>query len=251
MPGASGSLKGCIGACKTLIRHHIPFGVTGSFAPLEGYRALLERFTGHRLVGHREATSTYFAPQAGLESLFGGFNSRYPLPFDGGAPLVETTDARVLATLTFPYTGPDEIRFASIHSDPPGQATNYPAVTVNSLGDGRVIWSALPLEEMAWPEYGQILLALLELPTPFFTADAPPHVELTAFRADDGILLHAVALDENTVTSDVAPFEISVEGEASAVTLLPEGTPVPFRTENGRTLFRTRTLHIFDTYRIS
>ena len=110
------------------------------------------------------------------------------------------------------------------------------------------MWSALPFEDMPWPEYGQILLNLLKLPTPFFTTDAPPHVELTAFRCEDGILLHTVALDENTEVSDVAPFTVSVAGEVRAVTLLPEGTPVPFRTENGRTVFQTRRLHIFDTY---
>lgn len=75
-------------------------------------------------------------------------------------------------------------------------------------------------------------------------------MELTAFRTEDGILLHAVALDENTVTTDVAPFTVSLAAEAGEVTLLPEGTSVPFRTENGRTVFTARKLHIFDTYRI-
>jgi len=283
-PKEPGPLSGCIGAGKTLIRHHIPFGVTGSFAPLEGYsaiiapaltdmdsfdahrlvafaenggmlylsgcgnKALVERLTGNRYIRTHEATCSYCAPQAGQETLFGGFNARYPLPFERSAPLVEVNGATVLATLTFPYTGPDDSRFASIHSDPPGIATAYPAVTVNRFGKGRVIWSALPFEDMPWPEYGQILLKLLALPTPFFTTDAPSHVELTAFRTDADILLHAVALDENTVTGDIAPFTVSVEGEAEEVLLLPAGIPIPFHTENGRTIFKTRPLHIFDTY---
>ena len=58
----------------------------------------------------------------------------------------------------------------------------------------------------------------------------------------------AVALDENTVASDVSPFEISVEGLAKEVLLLPAGTPVPFENKDGRTVFTTRPLHIFDTY---
>ena len=286
LPKDPGPLSGCIGASKTLIRHHIPFGVTGSFAPLEGYKviiapaltemddgdadrlvsfvekggtlylsgcgypALLERLTGNRLVETQAVTSSYYAPKAGCEALFGGFNAKYPLPFDGSAPRVEADSATVLATLTFPHTGPEEIRFASIHSDPPGIVTDFPAVTENAFGKGRVVWSALPFEDMPWPEYGQILLNLLKLDAPFFTTDAPPHVELTAFRTDEGILLHTVALDENTVASDVSPFEISVEGMAKEVVLLPAGTPIPFRHENGRTVFTTRRLHIFDTYRI-
>ena len=286
MPADPGPLQSCIGASKTLIRHHIPFGVTGSFAPLEGYKviiapaltemddrdanrlvsfvekggtlylsgcgypALLEQLTGNRQVGTQKVTASYFAPAEGCEALFGGFNAKYPLPFDGAAPLVETGGAKVLATLTFPYTGPEETKFASIHSDPPGTVTNYPAVTENAFGKGRVVWSALPFEDMPWPEYGQILLNLLQLPVPFFTTDAPPHVELTAFRTDDGVLLHTVALDENTVASDVSPFEISVEGLAKEVVLLPAGTPIPFRHENGRTVFTARKLRIFDTYLI-
>ena len=285
-PGVPGPLSGCIGASKTLIRNHIPFGITGSFAPLQGYRAiiapgltemdsfdadrlvqyvhrggtlyisgcgnstLLKKLTGNRFLGIKETSSTYFAPKAGQEALFEGFNAQYPLPFECSAPMVETGGATVLATITLPYTGPDAIAFASIHSNPPGVPTELPAVTVNTLGKGRVIWSALSLEDMPWPEYGKILLNLLELPAPFFTCDAPPHVELTAFRDESGILLHAVALDESTVTNDVNPFTISVEGAATAVTLVPTGTPVPFRTENGRTVFQTRKLHIFDTYRI-
>ena len=286
LPNTPGVLSSCLGASRMLIRNHIPFGVTGSFAPLDGYSAiiapmltdmdsfdaqrleqfvvnggtlylsgcgnaaLLEKLTGNRYLGMREATNTYYAPKAGKEALFGGFNARYPLPFDRSAPLVEASGATVLATLTFPHTGPDEIGFASIHSDPPGIATSYPAVTVNSLGKGRVIWSALPLEDMPWPEYGQILLALLELPTPFFTSDAPPQVELTAFRSEYGTLVHTVSMDENIVASTVAPFTVSVEGCANSVTLLPEGTPVPFENKDGRTVFTTRPLHIFDTYRI-
>lgn len=286
LPKEPGVLSGCIGASKTLIRHHIPFGVTGTFAPLDGYRAiiapgltemddgdagrleafveqggtlyisgcgnakLVERLTGNRYMETKESTCAYCAPTPGNEALFGGFNAKYPLPFERSAPLVALGGAKVLATLTFPYTGPEDIGFASIHSDPPGVATEYPAVTVNGYGKGRVIWSALPFEDMPWPEYGQILLNLLELPTPFFTTDAPPHVELTAFRSDEGILLHAVALDENIVAGDVAPFTVSLAGEAKEVTLLPEGTAVPFRVENGRTVFAARTLHIFDTYRI-
>ena len=37
----------------------------------------------------------------------------------------------------------------------------------------------------------------------------------------------------------------------NAVALLPEGTPVPFRVEEGYTLFQTRPLRIYDMYRIT
>ena len=288
--GVSGPLSQCLGASRTLIRHHIPFGVTGSFAPLAGYRAILapgltqmdsrdadrlvdyvqkggilyisgcghkalvERLTGNRYVATTEETSVYVAPRADHEGLFEGFNSAYPLPFEQAAPIVKAQSAQVLATLVLPYTKPDDIRYASIHSNPPGIATDHPAITVNSFGRGRVIWSALPLEEMEWAEYGQILLNLLHREAGqdyFFTADAPSTVELTAFRDEKSVTIHAVSLNEEHCSATVAPFTLSVEGEAASVTLLPDRAPVPFRNENGRTVFTTRPLHIFDVYQIS
>ena len=75
-------------------------------------------------------------------------------------------------------------------------------------------------------------------------------VELTAFRQEHLVTLNAVVMDEETVSTAVAPFEIRVKGEAKAVKLLPGETPIPFEVKNGETVFTTQTLHIFDMYAV-
>ena len=283
------SVTCCANAGRTLIRAHIPFGVTGNFHSLESYRIiaapvlsaledrdnhrlidyvknggtlylsgadnaqLVHTLTGHRFVKKSEETNVYLAPVPGCETVFGGFNARYPLPFETAAAVVEPGFGEVIATLTFPYTKPNDVRFASIHSNPPGMATEIPGVTVSSFGKGTVIWSALPIEHMPYEEYRQIFLNLLHLkgkPDYFFTSDAPCHVELTAFRSEGRITLNAVALDEETVSTPVRPFTIRVKAVAKAVRLLPAGEELPFAIEDGYTVFTARTLHIFDMYEI-
>lgn len=279
----------CSNAGKTLVRAHIPFGVTGSFHSLDHYRviaapmlsalesgdndrltdyvekggtlylsgagnpALVQKLTGNRYVKMTEEVNVYVAPKPGYENTFCGFNQKYPLPFEMAATVVEPGFGEVIATLTFPYTKPDDVRFASIHSNPPGISSDIPAVTVNSYGAGKVIWSALPFEDIIYEEYRQVFLNLLHIdgkPDYFFTSDAPGHVELTAFRNDNRVTLHAVALDEEAVTTDVLPFTVRVKAEAKAVKLLPDGQEIPFTVEAGCTVFRTRQLHIFDMYAI-
>lgn len=285
----TGALRGSIGASRAMIRRHIPHGVTGTFHSLDGYamlvapgltaldsadherlisyvenggilyisgcgdRALFERLTGHRFVGLTKENVTYVAPVAGMEHLFGWFNASYPLPFEQAAPMVEGGIGKVIATLTLPYQAPDEWHFASIHADPPGKTTQFPAITVHDVGKGHVIWSALPLEEMPFPEYGDILLELLHMwgrPEYVFASDAPATVEITAFRDGEALLLNAVSMDENVEVGTVAPFTAEVTGEAGSVKLLPSGEEVPFTLLDGKTIFQTRPLHIFDMYRI-
>lgn len=276
----------CVNAGKALARAHIPFGVTGSFhsldykilvapilSPLERddrlvdyvqnggilylsgceNAELVEKLTGNRFVKMTEEKNVYYAPKPGNEGLFGGFNAKYPLPFEEPAPVVQPGSGEVLATLTFPYTQPNEMRFAAIHSDPPGRPSAIPAVTVNPYGKGWVIWSALPIENVPYEEYRQIFLNLLHLkgkPDYFFKSDAPVNVELTAFENEGSITLHAVVLDEETVTTPAAPFTVRIKAAAKSVRLLPGREEIPFTVENGETVFQTKQLQIFDLYEI-
>ena len=192
------SLSGSVGASRMLIRNHIPYGVTGSYHRLEGYKAiiapmlqaiesddnariceyvknggviylsgvgnkaLIEELTGGRIGKRMSEKRLYISPKQEYEETFLGFNAKYPLPYDGVGFEIEGIDEiDVLATFTLPYTQSNERAFAAIHSDPPGVPTDIPAVICKRYGKGKVVWSSLPLECGETEEHGDILLSLL------------------------------------------------------------------------------------------
>jgi len=288
----SDSKKASITASKSMITAHVPFGVTGPFHRLAGYRALvipllseqdgdtarildyiknggaiylsgvrhgalLKALTGGTPKSYTEEEKTYAAPTAAGTSLFGDFTQKYPLPLDFHAPIVEgIEDCTVLATLTLPYTKPDEVRFASIHSNPPGIATEIPMMVEGRYGKGRFIWSAVPIESVEMAEYKDIFLAclrrLLGDYKPAFVSDAAEDVEITLFKNKKRYILHAIHLDERVKMPTLPSFTLGVrcKTEVKRVTLVPEGTHIPFEMRDDYVYFNTRPLHIFDTYLI-
>lgn len=279
-----------IGALKAMIRAHVPADVVGLQKPEEfscviapllwdtepradelidyvknggtvylsggEHKQLIETLTGGTLVGRTEENRIYFAPVPGQESLFGGFNEKYPLPLPCTAVLLKpAADTQVLAKIKVPYTRPMDREFASIHSDPPGKLTDWPAVTFNRFGKGRVLWSAEPFEQEEMDEYGQILLNLLTKYgglAPSVRSDAPEDVEITVFDEKDFSTVNCVHLDGRTVCRPIYPFSVSVRCDRApvSVSLLPEKTPVSFAYQDGFVTFEARSLHIFDMYKI-
>ena len=288
-----GSRVCCRNIGQTLIRAHVPFGVVGSFTPLDGVKliaapmlselecadnerlcrwveeggvlylsgmgnaALVERLAGHKLQGMTDEKQVYIAPTQKGENLFSPFNSQYPLPFEGALPIVEAgADCMVLATVTLPWTKPAGAQFASIHSNPPGIATQFPAVTVSRYGKGQVIWSAAPIEAAEYDEYRQIWLKLLDDTGALertLLSDAPENVELTVFEEEYGCTLHAAVLCEESRSTPAPSFEVRlrVDAPVSGVCRMPEKTPVAFECREGWVVFRTEALHIFDMYQVS
>ena len=187
--------------------------------------------------------------------MFLGFNAKYPLPFNGTAPLITPSkDSQVLATLTLPYTGSKDFAFASIHSNPPGVATNQPLIIKKKVGNGTVIWSAVNLEAVDIYEYGKIFTNLMNLFSPVysFSSTASKHVELTMFRQENRILVHAVHMTEDEFVTDEPSFTVSISTKTppKQVLLAPENTPVSFEYRDGYTTFTARALHIYDLYLI-
>ncbi|MBQ9115567.1 MAG: alpha-L-fucosidase [Clostridia bacterium] len=190
--------RSAISLCTTLIGEHIPFGVTGGYHSLKGYKAVIlpmltdldekdfERITEYvrgggrvyisgaeapellskllsaEVKGRTESRNIYLSPTDEGKEHFLDFNKVYPLPFEGSAPILSFSgNYRVLATLTLPYTGDKDAEFVSIHSDPPGKETEHPAVVEAELGAGSVIWSAVPIEAEEIYEYRKIFFSLL------------------------------------------------------------------------------------------
>ncbi len=227
---------------------------------------LIEKLTGHKFVKMTEEKNIYITPKKEFEDIFEGFNQKYPLPYDGYAPIITPgKDAKIIATLTLPFTKPTDIRFASIHSNPPMINLDTPMVTISNYGKGKVIWSAVAFEgKTVWrgdnagenyTEYTQVLLNLLNYASPkefSFTSDAPTNVEITMFENEDSYTVNTYLMTNEPKIFDITPFTISVKSDKApkSVTLLPEKSPVEYTYENGKITFKTRTLHFFDMYEI-
>jgi hypothetical protein len=125
----------------------------------------------------------YIAPTADGQAHFAEYSIKYPALTRGyGMEVKAQPGALVLATTTLPWPAPDPSRFASIHSDPPWQATDRPEVVFNRFGKGRVIYCSSLLENVAG--LGRTFISLIRLLNDAYTleADAPECVEVTLFH---------------------------------------------------------------------
>ena len=133
---------------------------------------LLEKFFGAKTIGRTVEKVTYIAPKNNFEGVMGDFNEKYPLHFDGTAPIVAGIDAdKVLATITLPYTNQNTIKFVSIHSNPPGVPTDIPAMAMTDFGKGKVFWSAQPIEQINLYSYRNAFMGILEKTLGFSSID--------------------------------------------------------------------------------
>lgn len=221
-----------------------------------GDEILLRELTGGIFRGMTKETRTYLAPAKAYESLFGWFNAKYPMPYSYKLPLVTFPDAvKTAAYITLPYTDPQEQRYASIHSNPPGIPTEHPALVFADCGKGRVIWCAANPETDDRPAYKALLMALTEtaLTGKGFTVSstAPKQVELVTFRTEDGFLLSAADLLCDEEMLPVPGFTVSLRCDnPKALHRLPDKTALPFIWEKGVLTFTVPTLTQFDMFEV-
>lgn len=282
----------CLNAVKTFSKNNINCGVTGGFYDLYGYKALIcpclteqddydvdrienyvktggavyisggecreliHRFFGAEYEGYTKEHVVYIAPEERYEKYFEGYTKRFPLHFDGYAPIYRGfKEECAFARLTLPYTAQDTDKFASIHSNPPGERTDIVCAAATEYGKGRVFWSAMPIEGVKLCDYEAIFTNIVKefLCTDLtVTSTAPEDVEITAFEDDDKITVNAVVHSVRRKAHTVLPFEIAVKTEKrpKSVVLLPGGENIDFEYIDGKTAFKTRELNIFDMYMI-
>lgn len=223
--------------------------------------SLLAELLGVRPDGYTEEGYVYLAPTAAGEELFGEFNADYPLPTELSLPKLDFDggDAgEVLAVMKLPYTKPGERRFASIHSNPPGVATDVPALLVKRCGAGRVIWSAAPIENDGRLAHKGVFAALVRryLGEASVSSDAPRQVELVTFDTADGVLVSAVDLLYSDERLPVRGFTVSVrvaQPPRRVVRLGGEGggdEDLPFAYDGGYVRFTCPSLTLFAMFRI-
>jgi hypothetical protein len=142
----------------------------------------------------------------------------------------------VMATLTLPYTDPaDSRKIASIHSNPPGIATDYASVVYRTFGKGKVIWVAAPLEAAVQQPHKDAFANMIRTlaSTPFsFEADAPPAVEVTVFHQPDRKRYLVNVVNEQELLPPIPVFNIPIrvrmgDKRATRAALLPAESPLP------------------------
>ncbi len=125
----------------------------------------------------------YIAPTSAGTKMFGNFSAKYPAFVTGLGMQVKTIrGAQVLATTTLPWPAPDNSKFASIHSNPPWQATGRPEIVLNRFGNGQSIYCASLLENVEGLSETFVKLVRTLGGDFRFEADAPAVVEMTVFH---------------------------------------------------------------------
>ncbi len=219
---------------------------------------LIEALLGVACLGWTEETAVYMAPTAQGAPLFGEFNETYPLPTDQSLPIIAGGDFTVLATLKLPYTKANERRFASIHSNPPGIATDIPALVVRRVGKGTVIWSAAPIEDDTRRAHKRLLMTILRAyaPQPWsLISTAPRQVELVTFRGEGELLISAVDLLCTDELLPVPSFRVEAACTEPKRVLRIGGKDgadeeIPFTYADGRVGFAVDGLVMFEMYHI-
>ena len=205
---------------------------------------LLKEFFGAEISGMTEQTKVYLRPSECGQRYFGDFDEDTPMSVNYAIPLLEPKkECRVLAKLTVPFTLPtDSSRFASFHSNPPGIKTEKPVLLEAAYGKGRVVWSAAAVEEDERTKYRDLIINLLhgavEKDSLFMEADCSEDVEIISFRDGESYYISLVDLVvENRKESRRYSLAVRTGRKPKSVKILPDGEPVAFTYEGGRTRF--------------
>lgn len=283
---------GVTNSVKTMITENIMCGITGGYADIDKHKVivassltvedyydnqrimdyvkkggclyfsggdnsvLIKEFFGGKVTGRTKEKVVYIAPKDSILRSFDYFDGEYPLNFEASAPVtIGIKPGNVIASITLPYTDQNTVKFASIHSNPPGIKTDIPAMAVAKYGKGKVLWSALPIESVELYDHRRIFTNLLRDVLGFTStviSNAPKDVEITLFKTNDGLLVNTVLLNTDYKARKVEDFEISIKCNKTPqkVLLLPEKREIPFMADGDIVTVKSENMKIFNMYKI-
>lgn len=202
--------------------------------------------------GETKEKFTYIAPAEGHGELFPEYTPKYPVMLSSSQMIVTARPgAQVLGRMVLPYTDPaDTLRFASIHSNPPGVSTDNPAVVFNQYGKGKAIYVTGDLEnsDVASGIVANLLKFLYNQYA--FEASAPAPVEVSVFHqeAKKRLLVNALNFQEELPNIPVDGIRVRVKLESkkpSRLVILPEEKKLNFEVSNGYAEFTLPRLETF------
>ena len=249
---------------------------SGGSLYLSGHSAweLVEEAFGVKVEGFTEESITYMAPAENEEIISQYFDRKYPLVmFEKAVCVSGESEGKVLATLTLPYTVPGvkgggmwplsvseeervetdgaRYRFATIHANPPGRETQIPAMMYTEYGEGRILWSALPVERAGRYQHEEIFAGLMEMLMPggfSFGGDASESVEYVLFDAPEyrEKLMGVIETRDNfrIPKSHDIDIWIAMDKKPERVYYLDSKEELPFVYENGKAKVHIDTMDI-------
>ena len=234
-------------------------GLTGLYRPEGGLRDdfALAPIMGVHYMGETDEDITYINPEDGAQALFANFSHKYPMSVISRAVKVAADEGvAVLAKLTLPYSHSlENVKFASAISNPPGIDTDYPTVTVNAYGRGKVMYIAMPIQNDHFDAVKEVTTALIRhmLPgEPRIRTNAPKWLETLLYhdRESDFYQLFAVNSMDAFYSADANGVEISVDLPRQVQSVMDVKTRecLPFTAEGSRITIRPGLIRDFGMY---
>lgn len=249
----------------------------GGIAYISGHSAqpLVEEIFGGKITGRTDETITYIAPEDEVAPLFGEYSRKYPLTVYDSAYILEgATNGKVLAKLTLPYSlqassflvcadlelqveaDPNDPRneSASMHSDPPGIATDYPAMMEAEVGKGKIIWACAPFENTSLTQPRKVFTSFVKKYVPemrFASDDTPYVVEYQLWEDEEGKYLSAINLQYADEVLPVFDFNICIRTEKPAkITRVSDGREMGFEYSDGKLVLHIDRLDLYEMFDI-
>ena len=173
----------------------------------------------------------------------------------------------VYATMTLPYTKDgignfmdaghtkDEnsvMKFAAIHSNPPGIPTQLPSLLRTKFGKGTVVWSASPIEAASREQHSNIFADIVRglVKKPSLLSDAPDFVEIITFYVSEKkrFLISVIDVLDRFKIYKTGIFSIRIMSDKSPVRIvkLPNENPIPYSYNGNEITVLIDDLKVFE-----
>lgn len=204
-------------------------------------------------LGRTEHDVTYMNPTKAGQEFFEGFSAASPMNVQGRMEKVDMSgEYEMLATITLPYAMTGKREFSSIHSNPPGIHTQFPAAVRKHVGRGTVIWTAAPIEEsrpfMSRRTVGRMLKSLAGQPA--FASNAPSFVEIVGWKKDGQTYFAAINEQENSPVAPMYDITITLPYEIRGAELTEQGEELRVEIQDGTSVIYLPKLEIFQMIKI-
>ena len=215
---------------------------------------MMKIFGIEEIFGQTHEDFTYISPKT--DDALSGFTPELPLSIGREQTLVKAiNESDVKATLIRPYTDPeDKDKFASIHSNPPGIKTEYPAIISKAYGKGSAVWSSAPIEcevpDGIRDVFLDVIKGLIKKPL-IINVNLPSAIEILVFKKEYSYIVNIVNEQDKLPLVKAANLEISIfvgDTKIKEITRIGSNKNIPFEKSGGYINFVAEELEFFDMY---